>query len=93
MRILQREIEKKAPFTLERSDYQIHWNGLPAYVCTQCGEPAFEEKALLEVWEWKEKAFKEVENLELKQALKERLKSSVRTSQKFGFKVHKTAKK
>jgi len=52
-----------------------------------------ESKSLLEVWEWKEKAFKEVENLELKQALKERIKSSIRTSQKIGFKVLKTAKR
>ena len=38
--------KSEAPFTLERPDYQIHWNGLPAYVCTQCGEPAFEERAI-----------------------------------------------
>lgn len=38
--------KSEAPFTVERADYQIHWNALPAYVCTQCGEPAFEENAL-----------------------------------------------
>jgi len=38
--------KKEAPFTVERNDYQIHWNALPAYVCSQCGEPVFEENAL-----------------------------------------------
>ncbi|MDH5717847.1 MAG: YgiT-type zinc finger protein [Spirochaetia bacterium] len=42
------KLEKKtAPFTVERNDYQIHWNALPAYICGQCGEPLFEEKALM----------------------------------------------
>jgi predicted XRE-type DNA-binding protein len=52
-----------------------------------------ESKSLLEVWEWKEKAFKEVENLELKQALKERIKNSILTAQRKGFKVIKLVKR
>lgn len=32
------------PFTMERKGYQIHWDAVPAWVCTQCGESVFEEK-------------------------------------------------
>ena len=31
-----------APFTLERSGYHVTWDAVPAWVCTQCGEPLFE---------------------------------------------------
>jgi len=46
-----------------------------------------ESKALLEVWEWKDKAFKEVENMELRKALKERIKRSMMLLKKHGFKT------
>lgn len=29
---------------MERKGYQIHWDAVPAWVCTQCGESVFEEK-------------------------------------------------
>lgn len=33
-----------APFSVERKGYYIHWDAIPAWVCTQCGEPLFEER-------------------------------------------------
>ena len=37
---------KKAnvPFSLDRNGYHIHWDSIPAWVCTQCGEPYFEAR-------------------------------------------------
>ena len=35
-----------------------------------------ESKSLLEVWKWKDDAYKEVENLNLEEALKQRIKKS-----------------
>ncbi len=31
-----------APFTIERKGYRVSWEAIPAWVCTQCGEPYFE---------------------------------------------------
>ena len=31
-----------APFSVDRSGYHVSWDALPAWVCTQCGEPYFE---------------------------------------------------
>ncbi len=31
-----------APFSIDRDGYHVSWNALPAWVCTQCGEPYFE---------------------------------------------------
>lgn len=31
-----------APFTATRKRYFICWESIPAWVCTQCGEPYFE---------------------------------------------------
>lgn len=36
--------KQAVPFTMERKGYQIHWDAVPAWVCTQCGESVFEEK-------------------------------------------------
>lgn len=33
-----------APFSIDRKGYHIHWDALPAWVCTQCGEPLFESQ-------------------------------------------------
>jgi YgiT-type zinc finger domain-containing protein len=33
-----------APFTIDRKDYHVHWNAIPAWVCTQCGEAYFEAR-------------------------------------------------
>lgn len=33
-----------APFSIHRKGYQIHWDAVPAWVCSQCGEPYFEAK-------------------------------------------------
>jgi len=31
-----------APFGVDRGGYHLHWDAIPAWVCTQCGEPLFE---------------------------------------------------
>jgi YgiT-type zinc finger domain-containing protein len=38
--------KKTAPFFVERKGYHIHWDAIPAWVCTQCGEPLFEDQAV-----------------------------------------------
>ena len=44
-----------------------------------------ESKALKEVWELKEKAYREVERMDLRDALKERIKKSSDTAAILGF--------
>jgi len=39
-----------------------------------------ESKAQIEVWEWKDKAAKDVENLDIKSAIRKRLEDSVKNS-------------
>lgn len=37
------ELERgTAPLSVDRDEYHVHWNALPALICTQCGEPLFE---------------------------------------------------
>ena len=36
-----------APFSISRKGYHVHWDVIPAYVCSQCGEPYFEPIATL----------------------------------------------
>ena len=33
-----------APFSVDRKGYHISWDAIPAWVCTQCGEPYFEAR-------------------------------------------------
>ena len=33
-----------APFTIDRNGYHVHWDAVPAWVCTQCGEAYFESR-------------------------------------------------
>ncbi len=33
-----------APFSIDRKGYHVHWNAIPAWVCTQCGEAYFESR-------------------------------------------------
>jgi len=33
-----------APFSLDRKGYHVSWDAVPAWVCTQCGEPYFESR-------------------------------------------------
>jgi YgiT-type zinc finger domain-containing protein len=30
-----------SPFSLDRKGYHVSWEAIPAWVCTQCGEPCF----------------------------------------------------
>jgi YgiT-type zinc finger domain-containing protein len=36
-----RLVKGTAPFSIDRSGYHLHWDAVPAWVCTQCGEPLF----------------------------------------------------
>ena len=33
-----------APFSLDRNGYHVSWDAIPAWVCSQCGEPFFESR-------------------------------------------------
>ena len=35
---------RSVPFTLERHGYHVTWDAVPAWLCTQCGEPMFAER-------------------------------------------------
>ena len=35
---------RTAPFSLDRNGYHVCWDAVPAWVCTQCGEPFFESR-------------------------------------------------
>lgn len=35
-----------APFSIDRKGYHLHWEAVPAWVCTQCGEPYFESETV-----------------------------------------------
>ncbi|HEY6368290.1 MAG TPA: YgiT-type zinc finger protein, partial [Candidatus Binatia bacterium] len=35
-----------APFGVDRNGYHVSWDAVPAWVCTQCGEPFFESREL-----------------------------------------------
>ena len=34
----------RAPFSVDRNGYHVSWDAVPAWVCTQCGEPFFEAR-------------------------------------------------
>jgi YgiT-type zinc finger domain-containing protein len=33
-----------APFHADRAGYHVHWDAVPAWVCGQCGEAAFDSR-------------------------------------------------
>ncbi len=35
-------VRKKVPFQVDREGYHFTFDAVPAWVCTQCGEPYFE---------------------------------------------------
>ena len=39
-----RMIRATAPFSIDRKGYHVVWEAIPAWVCTQCGEPLFESR-------------------------------------------------
>ena len=39
-------IEAYAPYSANRQGYHVAWDAVPAWVCTQCGEPYFEANAI-----------------------------------------------
>jgi YgiT-type zinc finger domain-containing protein len=39
-------VKGTAPFNVDRKGYHLHWDALPAWVCTQCGQPYFEDETV-----------------------------------------------
>ena len=39
-----RMVQMTAPFSLDRNGYHVSWDAVPAWICTQCGEPYFESR-------------------------------------------------
>jgi YgiT-type zinc finger domain-containing protein len=37
-------VRSTAPFSSDRNGYHVAWDAIPAWVCTQCGEPFFESR-------------------------------------------------
>ena len=35
-------VRTTAPFSVTRNGYHISWDAIPAWVCSQCGEPLFD---------------------------------------------------
>ncbi|MBI4723318.1 MAG: hypothetical protein HY769_10075 [Candidatus Stahlbacteria bacterium] len=46
-------------------------------------------KSLLEVWEWKDLAYKEVETLPIEEAIKKRISDSLKATKIMGFTLHR----
>jgi len=41
-----RMVRGAAPYSLDRNGYHVSWDAIPAWVCTQCGEPLFESRVV-----------------------------------------------
>lgn len=39
-------IKANAPYSVNRNGYHISWDSIPAWVCTQCGEPYFQAEEI-----------------------------------------------
>jgi len=39
-----RMVRGTAPFSLDRKGYHVSWDAVPAWICTQFGEPYFEAR-------------------------------------------------
>ena len=53
----------KAPFSVDRNGYHISWEAVPAWVCSQCGEPFFEENEVEHIQEALKKIDQETSSL------------------------------
>ena len=38
-----------APFSVDRRGYHVHWEAIPGWVCSQCGEPLFATQHVMEM--------------------------------------------
>ena len=48
----QGEMERAtAPFQIDRKGYHLTFEAVPAWVCSQCGEPYFEEREVTHIQE------------------------------------------
>jgi len=39
-------VRAETPYSVSRRGYHVSWDAVPAWVCTQCGEPYFEAEAI-----------------------------------------------
>jgi len=61
-------VKGTAPFSVDRNGYHISWSAVPAWVCTQCGEPLFESKEVEHIQSALKKLDNETKFLQLKSA-------------------------
>ena len=61
-------IRSTAPFSIDRNGYHISWEKIPAWVCTQCGEPMFEAAEVDHIQNALKILDRETEQLKLKSA-------------------------
>jgi YgiT-type zinc finger domain-containing protein len=61
-------IQSTAPFSVNRNGYHITWSEISAWVCTQCGEPLFEENEVKHIQNALKKIDDETELLSLQSA-------------------------
>ena len=61
-------VRSVAPFSVDRNGYHISWESIPAWVCTQCGEPLFETKEVKHIQNALKKIDEETGQLNLKSA-------------------------
>ncbi len=61
-------VKGAAPFSVDRNGYHIAWEKVPAWVCTQCGEPFFESNEVKHIQKALENIDKETEYLHLESA-------------------------
>ena len=61
-------VKGAAPFSVDRNGYHIVWENVPAWVCSQCGEPFFESNEIEHIQKALETIDKETRYLNRKSA-------------------------
>ncbi len=61
-------VHSTAPFSVDRNGYHISWEKIPAWVCTQCGEPLFGSNEVKHIQNALKTVDEETRQLELKSA-------------------------
>lgn len=61
-------VKSEAPYSANRKGYHISWDSIPAWVCTQCGEPYFEADEINHIQMALQKIDQETGNLTRKTA-------------------------
>lgn len=61
-------VQGEAPFSIDRKGYHISWDSVPAWICTQCGEPYFEAEEIDHIQRALEQVDAETESIEDRRA-------------------------